>query len=227
MMLTALLHTIVPVAAALLGAMVTAWYPPSAWTRSLVQHLAAGVVFAAAAVEILPDVLRANAPLPTLVGSVLGIAAMVLLQKLGRRVQGPVGLTAASATDVFVDGFVLGLSFLHGAKQGLLLTIALTLELLFLGLSVTASLGSSSKWRAIAITAGVVIALPIGTAVGLLLDGLPVHILSGFYAFGLIALLYLVTEELLKEAHETEDTALMPIAFFAGFIGLIFLEELL
>jgi ZIP family zinc transporter len=152
---------------------------------------------------------------------------MVLLQKAGTRVTGPVGLTIAAATDVFVDGFVLGLSFLHGAKQGLLLTIALTLELLFLGLSVAASLGSASKARVVAITASVVITLPIGAAAGLLLDGLPATILSGFYAFGLIALLYLVTEELLKEAHETEDTALMPIAFFVGFIGLIFLEELL
>jgi ZIP family zinc transporter len=98
---------------------------------------------------------------------------------------------------------------------------------LFLGLSVAASLGSASKARVVAITAGVVITLPIGAAAGLLLDGLPATILSGFYAFGLIALLYLVTEELLKEAHETEDTALMPIAFFVGFIGLIFLEELL
>lgn len=225
--MSALLYTIAPVAAALLGGVVTAYYPPSAWSRSVVQHLAAGVVFAAAAVEILPDVLRAHAPVPTLFGSVLGIAAMVLLQKAGNRFKGPVGLTVAAATDIFIDGFVLGLSFLHGAKQGLLLTIALTLELLFLGLSVAAGFGSGSKARVIAITAGVVITLPIGTAAGLLLDGLPANILSGFYAFGLIALLYLVTEELLKEAHEIEDTALMPVAFFVGLIGLIFLEELL
>jgi ZIP family zinc transporter len=224
--LTALLYTIAPVAAALLGATVTAVYPPSAWTRSVVQHLAAGVVFAAAAVEILPDVLRAHAPLPTLVGTALGVAAMVLLQKAGDRFTGPVGLTATATTDVFIDGFVLGLSFLHGARDGLLLTIALTLELLFLGLSVAASLGNSSKVRVVALT-GVALALPIGTAAGLMLDGLPANILTSFYAFGLIALLYLVTEELLKEAHETEDTALMPIAFFAGFISLIFLEELL
>lgn len=225
--MTALLYTIAPVTAALLGALVTAVYPPSAWLRSVVQHLAAGVVFAAAAVEILPDVLRAHAPLPTLIGTVLGVAAMVLLQKAGDRFSGPVGLTIAATADVFIDGFVLGLSFLHGAREGLLLTIALTLELLFLGLSVAASLGSATKAKVFAVTAGVVVALPIGTAAGLMLDGLPTNTLTSFYAFGLIALLYLVTEELLKEAHEIEDTALMPIAFFAGFIGLIFLEELL
>jgi ZIP family zinc transporter len=34
---------------------------------------------------------------------------------------------------------------------------------------------------------------------------LPNPLLTGFFAFGLIALLYLVTEELLIEAHETPD----------------------
>ncbi len=59
------------------------------------------------------------------------------------------------------------------------------------------------------------------------MGGLSPHILGGFYAFGLIALLYLVTEELLKEAHRMKDTAVMPIAFFAGFVGLMFLDQLL
>jgi ZIP family zinc transporter len=225
--LTALLYTIVPVLAALLGGAMTALYPPSGWLRSVVQHLAGGVVFSAAAVEILPDVMNAHAPLPAFIGSVLGIAAMVLLQSADKRLRGPIGLTFASVVDVFIDGFVLGLSFLHGVRQGLLLTIALTLELLFLGLSVAAGFGRGSKMGVIAITACVAFALPIGTAVGLSMGGLSPHILGGFYAFGLIALLYLVTEELLKEAHKMKDTEVMPIAFFAGFVGLMFLDQLL
>ena len=43
-------------------------------------------------------------------------------------------------------------------------------------------------------------------------------------AFGAAALLYLVTEELLVEAHETPDTNWHVIAFFAGFIILFALE---
>ena len=57
--------------------------------------------------------------------------------------------------------------------------------------------------------------------------GRPVGWCYGFYAFGLIALLYLVTEESLVEAHEIEDRAFMPAAFFIGFVLLIYLEELL
>lgn len=225
--MTVLLYTIVPFIAAMLGGVITAYRPPSDRLRSIVQHFAAGVVFSAAAAEILPDVIEANAPLATLIGSALGVVAMIALQAFGDRAEGPVGLATASVADVFVDGFVLGLAFLHGAKQGILLTIALTLELLFLGLSVAAGFGRSSKQRIILVTAAVAIALPIGTAVGLLLDGLPEDVLGGFFAFGLVALLYLVTEELLKEAHETKDTALMPTAFFVGFLSLLFLQELM
>lgn len=225
--MTALLYTIAPVIAALIGGAVTAYYPPSDRLRSIVQHLAAGVVFAAAAAEILPDVIEANAPVATLIGSALGVLAMIALQAFGDRAEGPVGLAAASVADVFVDGFVLGLAFLHGARQGMLLTIALTLELLFLGLSVAAGFGKASRRRIVLVTAAVAVALPVGTGVGLLLDGLPEDVLGGFFAFGLVALLYLVTEELLKEAHETKDTALMPTAFFVGFLALLFLQELM
>jgi hypothetical protein len=40
-------------------------------------------------------------------------------------------------------------------------------------------------------------------------------------SFGLAALLYLVTEELLLEAHETPDTLLSTTTFFAGFLVLL------
>jgi ZIP family zinc transporter len=37
-------------------------------------------------------------------------------------------------------------------------------------------------------------------------------------SFGLAALLFLVTEELLTEAHEEEETPLLTLAFFGGFL---------
>jgi ZIP family zinc transporter len=41
----------------------------------------------------------------------------------------------------------------------------------------------------------------------------------------LIALLYLVTEELLVEAHEVPDRPWVTATFFAGFLVLLLLEE--
>jgi ZIP family zinc transporter len=40
-------------------------------------------------------------------------------------------------------------------------------------------------------------------------------------SFGLAALLYLVTEELLREAHEERETALGTAMFFVGFLAFL------
>jgi zinc transporter, ZIP family len=37
-------------------------------------------------------------------------------------------------------------------------------------------------------------------------------------SFGLVALLFLVTEELLTEAHEEKETPFQTVCFFAGFL---------
>jgi ZIP family zinc transporter len=44
-------------------------------------------------------------------------------------------------------------------------------------------------------------------------------------AFGLIALLYLVTEELLVEAHEQPDSPLITAMSFVGLLALLMIEE--
>ena len=68
--------------------------------------------------------------------------------------------------------------------------------------------------------------LPAGAAAGtLLFRGMPGAWLTGFFAFGLVALLYLVTEELLVEAHEKPETPLATAVFFVGFFLLIVLDE--
>ena len=51
-----------------------------------------------------------------------------------------------------------------------------------------------------------------------ILRGASEHTLAGVLAFGCAALLYLVTEELLVEAHETKDTAFATSMFFVGFL---------
>lgn len=43
-------------------------------------------------------------------------------------------------------------------------------------------------------------------------------------AFGAAALLYLVTEELLVEAHEGQETPLLTALFFIGFLAIPVLE---
>jgi ZIP family zinc transporter len=50
------------------------------------------------------------------------------------------------------------------------------------------------------------------------------NVVDATLAFGLAALLYLVTEELLVEAHEVPETSAQTAMFFVGFILLLTIE---
>ena len=225
----ALLFTLFPLGALILGALITSAWTPSASVRGSIQHFAAGVVFAAAA-EILPDLKHGTgSTVAIVVGALIGIATMLAMKMLDERWEGPLGLAVTTGVDLLVDGLVLGISFIAGARQGALLTIALTLEVLFLGLTLVGAFAKTmSRRRAVVITAAIGLALPLGALVGAPVAALPGNLQTGFYAFGLIALLYLVTEELLVEAHEEgKEGPFVTSMFFFGFLAILVIDELL
>ncbi len=220
--------TLIPVAAVVLGSLFAVSRRPSDAFVSAMQHLAAGVVFAAAAAEILPQVMHEASPIATFTGGALGVAVMLSLKAFEGRASGPVAMLGAVGVDILVDGLVLGLAFVAGEKAGILLTVALTLEVLFLGLTMTTELGKTigSKPRIVAITAGIALLLPAGAALATPIAAFPPVVIAGFLSFGLMALLYLVTEELLVEAHEKPDSPLISAMFFVGFLALLLIEEI-
>lgn len=229
-LLNVLTYTLIPVTAATVGGAIAAWRPPGPKARSFVQHFAAGVVVAAAAGELLPDVVHEKSLWAVVIGGAIGVAVMLAVKQLAEKASGSMSLIATVGVDVLIDGLIIGIGFAAGAKEGILLTIALTIELLFLSLSVSATLSQDnvSRGRVIATTLGIALLLPLGAAVGVvLLGGLSGATLAAFFAFGLVALLYLVTEELLVEAHEIPDTPLTTAIFFVGFLLLIVIEEML
>lgn len=220
-------YTLIPLAAMIIGATVAAIRTPGPAVASGIQHFAAGVVFAAAASEILPDLKQSGSVLAIVIGGAAGLAAMLGIKWLGSRAKGGVGLVAVTGIDILIDGLVLGIGFAAGARQGIILAIALTMEVLFLGLTMALELRQAvaSRMLATMITGAVGLLLPIGAALGTLAGGLSPFDLAVLFAFGLIALLYLVTEELLVEAHEKPDNAAITSMFFVGFLLLIALEE--
>lgn len=229
MVISAWIYTLIAAAAAIIGAAVAVNVRPGPTLVSAIQHFAAGVVFAAAAGEILPDIMHRASPWATMIGGGIGVATMLLVKHLEALAKGPAGLLTVIGIDILIDGLVLGIGFAAGPKVGLLLTIALTIEVLFLGLTVATELGESvrSRARVVWITAALVLLLPIGALLGAPVALLPNPLLTGFFAFGLIALLYLVTEELLIEAHETPDRPWVTAMFFVGFLALLLLEEVI
>jgi len=135
----------------------------------------------------------------------------------------------AVGIDLLLDGLLVGLGVTLGSNQGIILTIALTLEILFLGLAVSTELREAGIPRFKA--AGVAAALGLATAVGAIggaavLGGAGHTTLAAVLAFGAAALLYLVVEELLVEAHEEAETPILSAMFFVGFLALFVLVEL-
>lgn len=226
----AVLFTLFPFGALILGALVTSAWKPSPALRGSIQHFAAGVVFAAAAAEILPDLKHGTgSTLAVVIGASVGIAAMLAIKLADERWEGSLGLAITTGVDLLVDGLVLGISFIAGARQGVLLTIALTLEVLFLGLTLVGAFAKSMpRRRAVMTTAAIGLALPLGALVGGPVATLPGSLQTGFYAFGLIALLYLVTEELLVEAHEEgKEGPFVTSMFFSGFLAILVIDDLI
>lgn len=221
-----------PLGATVIGAGAASFRRPGVQLTSAIQHLAAGVVFAAVAGEVLPD-LRDQHSVGFLVGGfAVGVAVLLGLERIAERAEAsgsklPTGLLAMVAVDLAIDGLLVGMGAALGEGQGAILAIALTLEVLFLGLSVAAELaerGTSPK-RSSLITAGIAVALPVGAVGGAaLLGGASHNVLAAVLAFGAAALLYLVTEELLVEAHEGKETPLLTAMFFIGFLAIFVLE---
>lgn len=227
-----------PAAAMVVGGIVAGVRAPGPRVRSAVQHLAAGILFAALAAELLPDLVHRRLPWVTLAGFSLGILAMLALKEVARRwekrVSGaaeggfPTTLLVTAGVDILLDGLLIGISFAASARQGMLVTVALTLEVLFLGVAVAAALsGPRARRQALVTSLLFGFLLLWGAACGafFLADASP-NVVDCVLAFAVAALLYLVTEELLTEAHEVQETPLLTLMFFAGFIALLVIEML-
>jgi len=213
-------------------------------------------VTAALVGEIMPELRREGHLVWTIVGFVAGAVLVLALGAYGRRTEAqaeaeaelsrrggfrnkaviaataatlPIGMLGAMAVDLLLDGVLVGLGARLGFTQGLILTIALTLEILFLGLSVVAELKQAgfSARRAVLICTGLGLMTAVG-AIGaaLLLAGVSTTIMSAVLAFGAAALLYLVVEELLVEAHEEKESVALGASYFAGFLVIYVLSAL-
>ncbi len=231
------LLVVFPVLAAVIGAVVAAFRAPGARLTSGVQHFAAGAVLAAVALDVLPGLSKQGHLAIATAGFAVGAAILLGVRQLEthgeaaaeQRATGlPIGLLVAVGLDLLLDGILVGLSVATlGRTQGVVLTIALTLVLLPLALSVTVELARRGMGavRAALVPPLLSLALVIGAiAAVLVLGSAPAALLAGILGFGVAALLFLATEELLVEAHETVDTPLLAAMFFIGFFALYVLD---
>lgn len=242
-----------PVAASAIGAVVAAVRPPGQRIVSGVQHFAAGVVMAALVGEIMPE-LRAEGHLVwTVVGFVAGAALVLALGAYGRHTEEenaeaarkgslrrqavtaaaaatlPIGMLGAMAVDLLLDGVLVGLGVRLGSTQGLILTVALTLEGALPGAVRclrTHRVGGNAPEGDPRLHAARLDDGGRGGRGRALPRSASTTVMSAVLAFGAAALLYLVVEELLVEAHEEKESVVLGSMFFLGFLVVYVLAAL-
>ena len=261
---TALRYALVPVVFTVVGAAAGAYWPGLARLRSLVLHLAAGVVFAVVAVELVPEIQRraavGGAPVRDVVlGFALGIGTMLGVDRILYRIRGeddtrgdapgmsgertqtggipigpataeprhravPVSLLVAVGIDFLLDGLLLGVGFAAGARIGILLALAEAAEQLSVGLALAGELTRAGlgRLRVLLLVSALGLLVFLTAVLGATtLSGLPGGTMEVVLSFGVAALLYLVVEELLREAHEEPETTLGTLMFFVGFLAFL------
>lgn len=229
---TILLYTCIPLVTFIAGGVLATFKKPNPAFRSVILHFAAGVIFSVVAVELLPDIVEKHQPIFVVLGFLLGIGLMLLIKKFAEKEENlhktteldpkiPLAFVVAIGVDIFIDGLLLGIGFATGEKAGMLLAFAIALEMFSMGMAVASELGNEGipKKRAvvhiISLSSLFIISAVLG---GTFLQNLGDNWMEMVLSFGLSALLYLVTEELLVEAHSEEDKPIYTATFFLGFL---------
>jgi zinc transporter, ZIP family len=235
---TIILFSLAPVLTMVGGGVGAIIRKPNGNVRSLILHFAAGVIFSVVAVEILPVVIKEHKPIQIIIGFVLGFLTMTFLRYFTEKKENtdantgslPMSLLVGISVDIFIDGLLLGIGFAAGNKTGMLLSFALSIEFLSLGMATATELENNhiAKSKSLKIIIGLAFIFLLSAFLGgTLLQNMSGNVIEIVLSFGLSALLFLVTEELLIEAHEEKETIWHTSSFFIGFLlflilGLVF-----
>ena len=222
-----------PAIVSIIGGIIALVWHPSHAARRMIQHFAVGVILAALATELLPEIAREHArPWILVVSFALGSLFMFGIKLVTDRLEEkdaakekltgvaglPMGILMATVIDIAVDGLIIGAGFASGGETGMILALGLSVEMLFLGLALVTD--TLKGWKILAMTAflGVEI-LPFAWLGNLSLAGVSTDIIAAVLAASAAALLYLLTEELLIEAHEVEEKNYYTLILFAGLLA--------
>lgn len=239
--LTALAYAAAPTVAVPVGGFVVTRVQLGARVRSALQHFAAGGLVAVIGVELLAE-LHQRAPVAVAIGVAVGTLFMLALDGGTRRLErkggrwASVGFQAVVGVDFLIDGLLLGVSLGHDSSLGLVLAIALTLEDLVTGLSLALTLKKETvrrdgpeeaRSRVPLVMSLLALALPVGAVLG----GFTGRWISGdaytlVLAFAAVALLFLVFEELLREAHGVAETPWTTGMLFGGLLAFLLIESM-
>jgi len=144
----------------------------------------------------------------------------------------PSALVIAVAIDSCIDGVLVGITTAADANAGTLMAVALSVEMGFLGLTMATALSGQPKSKALpAVVLGPALLLTCAGVGGFFAGFLTTNaaLKIGLLSFGASALIFMVAEELLLEAHEGGEDHVwwVDIQLYVGFIFSIYLAKLL
>jgi ZIP family zinc transporter len=228
---------ILPALALMGGGALGSRFHPGHRLRGMIAHLVGGLVLGTAAADLMPAASRSGHPLALALGFCLGFSLLLVINAVlkepelpsdGERARPLAILLLPFLVDSLIDGLVVGISS-EATSNGWIIPIAVALEMGLAALGVGTLLGrGAGRWRSS--LAGVVMGLAYLCGLGVsqwLGDWLRGSALTGLLAFGTAALIYLVVEEVMKEAHADgeDDSGVVNLAFFIGLLVVWLLDS--
>jgi ZIP family zinc transporter len=214
--------------------------PVSRRTLSLALHAAAGIVLAVVGLELMPEALEADPAWVPILAFTAGALFFLALDKGVDRLQdmtasrsgtqvteesddensNPLTIYAGTSLDLFSDGVMIGTGALLDPGLGLLLALGQTPADLPEGFATIATLRSAKVARAkrLLFTAALAVPILLGATIGhfALRNASELVTLSVLALTG-GALLSVVIEEIVPEAHRGRDSKLATVFLVGGF----------
>lgn len=220
-----------------LGGLLGSRIRPGKRLRGVVAHLVGGLVLGIAAADLMPAASVSGHPLALAIGFCLGFSLLLMINAVleepvdGAENQRPrpmLLLMLPFLVDSLIDGLVVGISN-NAAEQGWVIPVAVALEMGLATLGLGTLLGrGAGRWRSGLAGALMAVNYLIGLGISLMFtNGLQGPALTATLAFGTAALIYLVVEEVMKEAHSRgeDDSGIVNVSFFIGLLFIWLLDS--
>ena len=219
------------------GGLLASSIRPGRRLRGVVAHLVGGLVLGIAAADLMPAASNSGHPLALAIGFCLGFSLLLVINAVleepddrseNQRPRPMLLLMLPFLVDSLIDGLVVGISS-RTAHQSWVIPVAVALEMGLAAIGLGTLLGRrTGVWRSGLSGALMAVTYGIGLSISLMItNGLQGPALTGTLAFGTAALIYLVVEEVMKEAHSRgeDDSGLVNVAFFIGLLCIWLLDS--
>ena len=219
-----------PAAGNFVGGALAELFPVSGRVLSLALHLAAGIVLAVVGLELMPEALDVGPRWAPLLAFVAGGGVFIGLDRVvgyvGARLgvteerKGALGVFGGVSLDLFSDGVMIGTGTLLNPTLGLLLALGQVPADVPEGFAAVATLRDAgvSRTRRLLMSAGFAVPIIAGAALGFLaLRGASEVLTLSVLALTGGALVAVVVEEMITEAHAGETSRVGPLFLTGGF----------